>query len=383
MSNTQVMSGLLSKINSIPNPCFVLDEFLFERNMKLLKRVEQESGASVLCALKGFAMWEVFPLAMDYISGGTASSLNEVKLINEKMNRKAHACFVVYEQEEFKEVNKLSSHVIFNSISQFEKFKSVLNKNVQYAFRINPEFSNVAFNQYNPCTPGSRFGITKEMLKSKLPDQISGLHFHTLCESSAEDFEEALIKIEENFGDYLHQVSWVNFGGGHHITKDGYAIDLLIKLLKRVRDKYNVDVYIEPGEAIGLNAGYLTSKVEDVVKVNGINTAVLNVSFAAHMPDCLEMPYKPNVVSEVESGLHKYNLGGNTCMSGDFVSGFSFDKELKEGDLIVFEDMAHYTFVKTNFFNGVNHPSIGIWTKNKEFKLLRQFGYEDFKERLS
>ena len=383
MSNTQVMSGLLSKINSIPNPCFVLDEFLFERNMKLLKRVEQESGASVFCALKGFAMWEVFPLAMDYISGGTASSLNEVKLINEKMNRKAHACFVVYEQEEFKEVNKLSSHVIFNSISQFEKFKSVLNKNVQYAFRINPEFSNVAFNQYNPCTLGSRFGITKEMLKSKLPDQISGLHFHTLCESSAEDFEDALIKIEENFVDYLHQVSWVNFGGGHHITKDGYAIDLLIKLLKRVRDKYNVDVYIEPGEAIGLNAGYLTSKVEDVVKVNGINTAVLNVSFAAHMPDCLEMPYKPNVVSEVESGLHKYNLGGNTCMSGDFVSGFSFDKELKEGDLIVFEDMAHYTFVKTNFFNGVNHPSIGIWTKNKEFKLLRQFGYEDFKERLS
>lgn len=377
------MSGLLSEINSIPNPCFVLDESLFEHNMKVLKKVEQGSGASVLCALKGFAMWEVFPLAMDYISGGTASSLNEVKLINEKMNRKAHSCFVVYAEDEFKEVNKLSSHVTFNSISQFEKFQNVLSKDVKYGFRINPEFSNVSFNQYNPCRPGSRFGITEDILSKQLPKAITGLHFHTLCESSAEDFKAVLAKIEAKFGHLLQQAEWVNFGGGHHVTREGYSVDLLVTLLKRIRDKYNVEVYIEPGEAIGLNTGYLTAKVEDLVIANGVRTAILNVSFAAHMPDCLEMPYKPNVVSESKNGKYSYDLGGNTCMSGDFVSGFRFDKELEVGGGIVFKDMVHYTFVKTTFFNGVKHPSLGLWTKNQEFKLIRAFGYADFRKRLS
>ncbi len=376
------MSNLLSNLSAIPNPCFVLDESLFENNMKVLNKVQQESGASVLCALKGFAMWEVFPLMRKYISGGTASSLHEAKLIVDEMKCKAHSCFVVYDESEFDEVQELSSHITFNSLSQFEKFKHKLKPDIKYALRINPEFSNVEFEQYNPCMPGSRFGIVKGLLPEILPQEISGLHFHTLCESSAEEFEKTLERIEKEFGSYLEQVSWLNFGGGHHVTRPRYNVDLLSSLLKRIKEQYKVQVIIEPGEAIGLNTGFLTSKVEDVVSANGINTVMLNVSFAAHMPDCLEMPYKPRVVGESKEGFACV-LGGNTCMSGDFVGGFNFSEKPKVGDQIIFEDMAHYTFVKTNFFNGVKHPALGIWKKEGGFKLLREYGYDDFKIRLS
>ncbi|MBO72098.1 MAG: carboxynorspermidine decarboxylase [Flavobacteriales bacterium] len=376
------MNGFYENISSIPNPCFVLDEVLFEQNMTVLGKLEEQSGAQVLCALKGFSMWEVFPLMMNYLSGGTASSLNEARLIYDKMGKKAHSCFVVYDSKEFIEVQELSSHITFNSLTQFERFKNQLKENVNYALRVNPEFSNVSFNQYNPCVPGSRFGVTIEDLPEELPNQLSGLHFHTLCESSAEDFKEVLDVIELRFGNLLHSVKWVNFGGGHHITKKGYNIELLSHLLSNVRKKYNLQVYIEPGEAIGLNAGFLLSKVEDIVINQGEKTAILNVSFAAHMPDCLEMPYKPEVIDETEVG-HSFTLGGNTCMSGDFVKGFQFSKELEIGQLLVFKDMAHYTFVKTSFFNGVKHPSLGIWTKNNEFRLLKEFTFDDFKYRLS
>ncbi len=376
------MNGFYENISSIPNPCFVLDEVLFEQNMTVLGKLEEQSGAQVLCALKGFSMWEVFPLMMNYLSGGTASSLNEARLIYDEMGKKAHSCFVVYDSKEFNEVQELSSHITFNSLTQFERFKNQLKENVNYALRVNPEFSNVSFNQYNPCVPGSRFGVTIEDLPEELPNQLSGLHFHTLCESSAEDFKEVLDVIELRFGNLLHSVKWVNFGGGHHITKKGYNIELLSHLLSNVRKKYNLQVYIEPGEAIGLNAGFLLSKVEDIVINQGEKTAILNVSFAAHMPDCLEMPYKPEVIDETEVG-HSFTLGGNTCMSGDFVKGFQFSKELEIGQLLVFKDMAHYTFVKTSFFNGVKHPSLGIWTKNNEFRLLKEFTFDDFKYRLS
>lgn len=376
------MNGFYENISSIPNPCFVLDEVLFEQNMTVLGKLEEQSGAQVLCALKGFSMWEVFPLMMNYLSGGTASSLNEARLIYDKMGKKAHSCFVVYDSKEFIEVQELSSHITFNSLTQFERFKNQLKENVNYALRVNPEFSNVSFNQYNPCVPGSRFGVTIEDLPEDLPNQLSGLHFHTLCESSAEDFKEVLDVIELRFGNLLHSVKWVNFGGGHHITKKGYNIELLSHLLSNVRKKYNLQVYIEPGEAIGLNAGFLLSKVEDIVINQGEKTAILNVSFAAHMPDCLEMPYKPEVIEETEVG-HSFTLGGNTCMSGDFVKGFQFSKELEIGQPLVFKDMAHYTFVKTSFFNGVKHPSLGIWTKNNEFRLLKEFTFNDFKYRLS
>jgi carboxynorspermidine decarboxylase len=376
------MSGFLEEINSIPNPCFVLDEVLFEQNMEALSALEKESGVHVLCALKGFAMWSFFPKMMNYISGGTASSLHEVRLINHEMGVKAHSCFVAYDQDEFQEVQQLSSHITFNSFNQFERFKNELTNNVEYAFRINPEFSNVDAKAYNPCLPGSRFGIVSSDLPKDLPKEITGLHFHSLCESSAEDFQAVLRKIENSFSDLLHQVKWINFGGGHHITQKGYNLELLSSLLALIAERYNVEIYIEPGEAIGLNAGFLTAKVEDVIENQGEKTAVLNVSFAAHMPDCLEMPYKPDAFGESLKGFN-FTLGGNTCMSGDFVRGFCFENELKVGRCIVFKDMAHYTFVKTTFFNGVKHPSLGVWTKNNEFKLLKEFTYEDFKYRLS
>lgn len=377
------MSGLLNELEKIPNPCFVIDESLFERNMQCLHKLEQCAGVNILCALKGFAMWEVFPLAMQYISGGTASSLNEVKLIADKMNRKAHSCFVVYTEEEFDTVNSMSSHITFNSLNQYEKFKGRLKENVKYGIRINPDFSTVEVDYYNPCKPGSRFGITSDLMGEHLPLGVTGIHFHMLCESSAEDFEQALETIEKQFGHLLHQAEWVNFGGGHHITKEGYNIDLLTVLIQRIKQRYAVEVFLEPGEAIGLNTGYLISKVEDVVTAHSVHTAILNVSFAAHMPDCLEMPYKPCVINEEPSGTFHYRLGGNTCMSGDYVEGFTFEKPLRIGDVIVFEDMVHYTFVKTNFFNGVQHPCLGVWTKECDFKLLREFVYEDYRDRLS
>lgn len=375
------MSGFFNNLNLIPNPCFVIDEQLLEENMIVLSSLEKE-GVRILCALKGFAMWQVFPQMMQFISGGTASSLHEAKLINDEMKVKAHSCFVVYDEDEFDEVQELSSYISFNSLSQFNKFRSKTKNGIEYGLRINPEFSNVEFEKYNPCSPGSRFGVVKSQLPLELPKEITGLHFHTLCESSAEDFEKVLIEIESQFASYLNQISWVNFGGGHHVTKEGYNIRLLSRLLKRVKETYDVNVIIEPGEAIGLNTGFLLSKVEDVVRNNGEKTAVLNVSFAAHMPDCLEMPYKPLVVGETAKG-EEYVLGGNTCMSGDFVKGFKFENELEIGQPLVFRDMAHYTFVKTNFFNGVKHPSLGLWTKGGEFNLLKNFGYAEFKARLS
>lgn len=376
------MSGFLNKVNLIPNPCFFLDEALFEKNMEILRTLEKKSGAHILCALKGFSMWSFFPEMMNYITGGTASSLNEARLINDEMGVRAHSCFVVYSEDDFQEVQQLSSHITFNSINQFERFKTKLRDDVEYAFRVNPEFSNVDCEIYNPCLPGSRFGILSSDLSGNLPKEITGLHFHTLCESSAEDFERVWQFIELNFGDLLYQIKWVNFGGGHHVTQEGYNLDLLTTLLKNIAKKYTLDVYIEPGEAIGLNAGFLTAKVEDVIENKGEKTAILNVSFAAHMPDCLEMPYKPSVFGETSKGVN-FTLGGNTCMSGDYVRGFIFKKNLKVGQCLVFKDMAHYTFVKTNFFNGVKHPSLGIWTKDNEFKLLKEFSFNDFKYRLS
>lgn len=376
------MSGLLSNLDQLPNPCFVLDEALFEINMKLLNEVDQLPGVSVLCALKGFATWNVFPLMKQYITGATASSANEVRLTNEKLGEKAHACFVVYSEEEFDFVNENSSHLTFNSFSQFNRFNKSLREGGNYAIRINPEFSNVPFEKYNPCMPGSRFGVTKSLLPENLPSAINGLHFHTLCESGAEDFAATLNHIEKVFGNYLHQVDWVNFGGGHHVTRPGYDIKLLKKLLVKIAEQYNVEVFIEPGEAIGLNTGYLVCKVEDIVE-NGLEKiAVLNVSFAAHMPDCLEMPYKPELVEEVKTGS-EFTLGGNTCMSGDFVKGFTLPADLKVGDILTFKDMAHYTTVKTNYFNGVKHPDLGIWNLQNEFKCLREFSYLDFRDKLS
>jgi len=376
------MHEIFNHLDKIPNPCFVLEESVFIKNMEQFNFIEKASGGSVLCALKGFSMWSVFPDMKSYISGGTASSLNEAKLIHDEMGLKAHCCFVVYSASEFTELQTIASHITFNSLSQVEKFKGEFKDDIKYGIRINPAFSDVSFAKYNPCMPGSRLGITKEKLSDTLPAGITGIHFHALCESNSSDLENLLVVIESDFGHLLHQAEWVNIGGGHLITKKGYDTELLIELISHLRQNYKVEVFLEPGEAMGWNAGVLLTEVEDIVKNEDQTIALLNVSFAAHMPDCLEMPYKPLVLNEEESGV-KYTLGGNTCMSGDFVEGFYFKDELKVNDPIIFENMVHYTFVKTTFFNGVKHPSLGVLTKDNQFKLLKSFTYEDFKYRLS
>jgi len=376
------MYQIIDFLKEIPNPCYVLEENKFIKNMETFRLLEKVSGAKVLCALKGFSSWYVFPEMKNFITGATASSLNEAKLIFDEMGCKAHCCFVVYDENEFNELQSISSHVTFNSLNQFKKFKHSLKPDVKYGIRINPEYSAVSYDKYNPCASGSRLGVIKDKMPNELPEGITGIHFHSLCESGASDLENILEVVESNFGHLLHQADWVNIGGGHLITKENYNTELLIELISNLRQNYNVDVFLEPGEAIGWNTGCLLSKVEDIVENNGETTAILNVSFAAHMPDCLEMPYKPSVINESKSGIN-YTLGGNTCMSGDFVKGFCFDVKLNVNDNVIFKDMLHYTFVKSSFFNGVKHPSLGLITKENKFKLLKSFGYSDYKYRLS
>ena len=374
-------------LGKIPSPCFVLEEELLIRNLELLQTVSQRSGAKILCALKGYSMWSTFPLVQQYLTGGTASSLNEARLIFEEMGTKAHTCCPVYFEDEFEEIQSISSHITFNSVQQYHKFKNRLEVGtIQYAIRINPEYSEVDTDLYNPCMPGSRLGMTAKQFGEVLPDGISGLHFHALCEQNADSLVNVLKNVEDKFGHFLPGLSWINFGGGHHITRADYDVDLLVDTIVAFREKYRIEVYLEPGEAVGWQTGYLVSTVEDVVEANGIKTAILDVSFSAHMPDCLEMPYQPMIwgaASEAINGKHIYRTGGQTCLAGDFVGYYSFDQPLHPGDQLIIDDMIHYTMVKTTFFNGVRHPSIGIWTKDQNFKLLRTFSYSDYKNRLS
>lgn len=377
----------LDAISKAPNPSYVLNEQKLIKNLEVLNSVRQLTGADVLCALKGFSMWSTFPLIKKYLSGATASSLNEVKLCYQEMGTKAHSCFVVYLEDEFEEVLTMSSHITFNSLNQYNKFKHyiALNPQIKFALRVNPEYSESEVDKYNTCMPGSRFGILAKDLQGDLPEGITGIHFHALCENDSTELENVLLNLEERFGHLLFQAEWVNMGGGHHITREDYDLDLLYQLINNFKENYKVQVILEPGEAIGWQTGVLTSKIEDIIENAGIKTAVLNVSFSAHMPDCLEMPYKPGVIGESknsEKGF-SYSLGGNTCMSGDFVEDFSFEKELKIGDTIVFKDMMHYTFVKNNTFNGVPLPAICTFNSNNEIIVHKTFSYEDFKGRLS
>lgn len=378
----------MSDYKNIPNPCYVLDEQKFISNMEKMKYVQDASGAKILCALKGFAMWSTFPIMKKYLAGCTASSLYESKLCYEEMGVDSHACAVIYQEDEINDYIKYNSHLTFNSISQWEGLKGKIVKNkkkVKCALRINPEYSDVGVAIYNPCMLGSRLGITAEQMPKHLPKGITGLHFHALCESNSDSLERVMEAVEEKFGHLLHEAEWVNFGGGHHITRDDYDTELLIELIKNFKKNYNVEVFLEPGEAIGWKTGFLLARVEDLVEANNEKTVVMNVSFTCHMPDCLEMPYKPALRGESEAKKPKYvyTFGGPTCLSGDFIKGFGFDKPVKKGDTLIFEDMMHYTFVKTTMFNGVNHPAIGILKKNGKFKLVRKFGYSDYKGRMS
>ncbi len=380
------MNKITIDIAKIPSPCFVLDEKLLIKNLELLKNIQEEAGIKILCAFKGYALWSTFSILKKYLSGATASSMNEALLCNELYAEKTHLCAPVYMEAEFDKITNISSHITFNSFSQFEKFgKVAYGKGLNIGLRINPEYSEVEIDIYNSCFPGSRLGIVEEEFPHQLPKEISGLHFHTLCEQNADAFVRTLKVVEEKFGKYLSRISWLNIGGGHHFTKSDYDVQLFIYTIKNFKKKYNLEIIAEPGEAIGWQTGYLVSTIQDIVKSKGISTAMLDVSFAAHMPDCLEMPYKPEVYGSIEYSADKptYRLGGNTCLAGDFIGNYSFEKPLKAGDRIIFDDMIHYTMVKTNTFNGVNLPSIGIWKQNGSFKLIKSFGYEDYKSRLS
>lgn len=373
--------------SKIPSPCYVLDENAFRRNLQLIKSVKERAGVEIILAFKAFAMWSVFPIVREYIEYSTASSLAEARLAYEEMKNKAHTYAPAYDDSEFDEIMRYSSHITFNSIAQFNKFYSKAKESgISCGIRINPEYSDVETDLYNPCAPGSRLGVVAELLGDKLPDGIEGLHFHTLCESNSFDLERTLVIVEKKFGHLFPQIKWLNMGGGHLMTRKDYNVEHLIQVLKAFRAKYpHLQIILEPGSAFAWQTGVLVSDVLDIVENKGIKTAMLNVSFSCHMPDCLEMPYKSAIegATDVQKGKPTYRMGGNSCLSGDFVGSWSFDNELKIGDKIVFEDMIHYTMVKTTMFNGVTHPSIGIWTKDDKFKLIRKFGYEDYKDRMS
>lgn len=373
--------------SQIPSPCYVLEEKLLRKNLELINRVQTESGAEIILALKGFSMYKMFPMVKKYLSGATASSLNEARLIVEEMGCLAHTYCPAFKPEEFEQILGYSSHISFNSVNQYKQFKSQVEKSekkVSMGLRINPQYAEVSTDMYNPCVVGSRLGITREALGDTLPEGIEGLHSHTMCENDSYVLERTLVHIEEKFGDLLHQIKWLNLGGGHLMTKEGYDHAHLIATIKRLKATYNIDIILEPGSAIAWQTGYLRSRVLDIVDAQGIDVAILDISFAAHMPDTLEMPYKPKVwgAADAEKGKPTYRLGGMTCLAGDYMSEYSFEKPLEIGDTVVFDDMIHYTMVKTTTFNGVGLPSIGIWHEDDTFELVKSFGFESFKEKI-
>ena len=376
----------MSYYPSIPSPCYVLEEKLLIANLELLKRVQKEAGIEIICALKGFSFYHEFPLVKQYLAGATASSLNEARLAFEEMGVRPHVYSPAYVESEWNELASYAGHITFNSLNQYYQFRDrAYAAGISCGLRINPEYAEVETDMYNPCVAGSRLGIRRTDL-GELPTGIEGLHSHTLCENDSFVLERTLKVIEEKFGDLLPRLKWFNLGGGHLITRADYDVEHLIGLLKGFRLKYpNLQIILEPGSAVGWQTGFLKSSVLDIVSSAGIMVAILDVSFAAHMPDTLEMPYKPRIRganSEPEKGKPTYRFGGMTCLAGDFYGDYSFEEELQIGDEIILEDMIHYTMVKTTTFNGVNLPSIGKLDKEEQFHLLKSFGYESFKDRL-
>jgi carboxynorspermidine decarboxylase len=371
----------------ISSPAYVLEENLLINNLQLLQRVQQEAGVEIICALKGFSFYHVFPTVKQYLGGATASSLHEARLAFEEMGRKCHAYTPAYLPAEFDEFMSYASHMTFNSLNQVNQFASQANENgISCGIRINPEYAEVETDMYNPCIAGSRLGIRRSDLGDQLPAGIEGLHSHTLCENDSFVLERTLAVIDSKFGDLLQHAKWLNLGGGHLITRADYQVDHLIKVLKNFKTKYpHLHIILEPGSAVGWQTGFLKSTVLDIVHSAGIDVAILDVSFAAHMPDTLEMPYKPrirNASSEPVTGKPTYRFGGMTCLAGDYYGDYSFDQPLAIGDSIIFEDMIHYTMVKTTTFNGVNLPDIGMLKSNGEYQRFKHFGYESFKDRL-
>lgn len=375
------------KINELPTPCYVIDENIIEENCKVLADVMKKTGCHVLLAQKAFSNYALYPLIGKYLSGTTASGLYEARLGKEEMGRENHVFAPAYKNEDMDELVKICDHIVFNSISQLEKHKEKC-RNVSIGIRVNPEFSTQNGHEiYDPCGKGSRLGVTANLLRNADLTGIDGLHFHTLCEQNSDDLKKTLDVVEEKFDFLLRKVKWVNFGGGHHITRKDYDVELLCDCITHIKEKYNVKVYIEPGEAVALNAGYFITTVLDKVKNSGITCLILDGSAACHMPDVLEMPYTPPLsegsIIETPEKEFDYRLGGNTCLAGDIIGNYRFDHDVQIGERLTFGDMAIYSMVKNNTFNGIPLPSIYSMDRNGDCRLIKSFGYNDFKERLS
>jgi carboxynorspermidine decarboxylase len=363
-------------------PMFIVDEARIRRNCEILTSVKERTGCKILLALKGFALWPIFPMIGKYLDGVCASSPWEARLGREEFGKEVHAFAAAYSDADFVELLTLCDEIDFNSFAQFKKFQGLEMGKTKLGLRINPECSTQDHAIYDPCAPKSRLGICRADFEGQDLTGISGLHFHTLCEQNADALQKTLAAVEEKFGDILPQMEWVNFGGGHHITRDDYDVDLLCRLINDFKAKYGVQVILEPGEAVALNAGVLVASVLDIIH-NEMDIAILDVSCTCHMPDVMEMPYRPNIVGGAQPNekAHSYRLAGLSCLAGDVIGDWSFDEPLKVGDQLVFEDMAHYTMVKTTFFNGIQHPAIAI-QRGDEIEVVREFGYADYKSRL-
>lgn len=375
-------------ISNLKTPCYLLDERLLVKNLEILKGIQDKTGCKILLAQKCFSMFSEYPLMAKYLSGTTASGLYEAKLGHDEFKKETHIFSPAYPPQDMDEILSVCDHMVFNSTNQWKRYKdTVLNypKHISCGLRVNPEYSEIETDIYNPCFTGSRLGTTLDNVDEDALDGLEGIHFHTMCEQGADTLKRTIRVVDQKFGKYIKGMKWINFGGGHHITKKDYDIDTLIECIMYFKDKYdNIDVYLEPGEAVALDCGYLVSSVYDTIK-NGIDIAILDTSAECHMPDVLEMPYRPNII---DSGLpnerqYTYRLGGNTCLAGDIIGDYSFDKPLKEGDKLVFCDMAIYSMVKNNTFNGTPLPSIAVYREGTGVTVVKEFGYEDFKQRLS
>ncbi len=392
----------------IPSPCYVMEENLLRRNLKLIKNIAEQTGVEFILAFKAFALWKSFPIFREYIAHTTASSPYEARLAFEEFGSKAHTYSPAYEDSTFDDILRCSSHITFNSLNQFNRFKDKVadySVPISCGIRVNPEYAEIETELYNPCAPGSRFGILADDLPNQLPDQIEGFHLHCHCENNSDVFKRTLAHFEQKFSPWFPQIKWVNFGGGHLVTRKDYDIDLLIKTLIDFKSRFPwLKIIMEPGSAFAWQTGFLIADIVDIVENNGIKTAIVNVSFTCHMPDCLEMPYHPDIrgaktfippinpnqpippIQHIKPNnqfpSNTYRIGGNSCLSGDFMGYWTFDHPLQIGEQLIFEDMIHYTTVKTNMFNGIHHPSIGILRSDGSFQIYRQFTYEDYRDRM-
>ena len=378
------------RMDQLPTPCYVIDEKKLKENLQILKEIREEAGCKILLAQKAFSCFYEYPLIGRYLDGTTASGLYEARLGKEEMGKENHVFAPAYKDADIKELGEICDHIIFNSFAQLRRHKDVVSGK-SLGLRINPECSTQGDHAiYDPCAPGSRLGVTKEVFvreieaEPELFDALDGLHFHTLCEQNADDLAKTLEAVEEKFGPWLSKIKWLNMGGGHHIIRDDYDRKLLIKCIKHIRDTYGVEVYLEPGEAIALNAGYLVTEVMDIVE-NGLSVLILDASAACHMPDVLEMPYRPPLKDSGNAGekAFTYRLSSCTCLAGDVIGDYSFDKQIHVGDKLCFQDMAIYSMVKNNTFNGIPLPGIAVMKEDGDCEIIRTFGYEDFKGRLA